>query len=96
MMRTRKTLLSALGVVAISAMFGTTASGSSKYHVSALGPNKVCPSDEAGWFLTPPSPGDVVVDRNGDGFICVKAVNGRGSSRDVPGFSVRDDLIIFP
>jgi hypothetical protein len=44
--------------------------------------------------LTAPSPGDVVVDRNGDGLICVKAVNGRGSSRDVPGFSVRDDLIV--
>ncbi len=60
-----------------------------------VGPQKVCPADEAGWFLTPPSSGDAVVDRNGDGLICVKEVDGRGSSRDVPGFSVRDDLIVF-
>ena len=58
-------------------------------------PQKACPSDDGGWFLTPPSPGDTVVDRNGDGLICVKAVSGRGSSRDVPGFSVRDDLIFL-
>jgi len=54
-------------------------------------PDNPCP-DHGGWFLTSPSPGDVVVDRNGDGLICVKAVNGRGSSRDVPGFTVMDDL----
>ena len=59
-------------------------------------PDKACPNDGAGWFLSTPSPGDVVVDRNADGLICVKAVNGRGSSRDVPGFSVMDDLIFIP
>jgi hypothetical protein len=50
-----------------------------------------CPKGP-GWFLSEPSPGDVVVDRNGNGLICVIGVHGRGSSRDVPGFSVTDDL----
>jgi hypothetical protein len=50
-----------------------------------------CPKGP-GWFVSPPSPGDVVVDRNGNGLICVIGVQGRGSSRDVPGFSVTDDL----
>ena len=51
-----------------------------------------CPPN-GGWFLTPPSPGDVFFDHNGDGLICVKGVNGQGSSRDSPGFTARDDLI---
>jgi hypothetical protein len=78
------------GVVAVAAMVGAPAALSDG---NGVGPQKACPSDEAGWFLTPPSPGDTVVDRNGDGLICVKGVNGRGSSRDVPGFSVTDDLV---
>jgi hypothetical protein len=81
----RKLKASVVGLVAAAALVAAPAANAE--------PQKVCPSEEGGWFLTPPSPGDTVVDRNGDGFICVKAVNGRGSSRDVPGFSVRDDLI---
>jgi hypothetical protein len=50
-----------------------------------------CPPED-GWFLTEPSPGDVFFDLNGDGLICVKGVPGRGSSRDVPGFTAMDDL----
>lgn len=61
---------------------------------SGAGPGKLCPSEAGGWFVSPPSAGDTVVDMNGDGVICVKAVDGRGSSRDVPGFTVIDDLIV--
>jgi len=93
MMRKRNIAGAAVVAAAVAALMGTTGHASSKRVVQAQGPDKACPSDEAGWFLTPPSPGDRVVDRNGDGLICVKGVNGRGSSRDVPGFSVRDDLI---
>jgi hypothetical protein len=81
----RKAKVLVAGLVAIAALAVAPAANAE--------PNKVCPSQQAGWFLTPPSSGDTVVDRNDDGLICVKAVNGRGSSRDVPGFTVRDDLI---
>jgi hypothetical protein len=81
----RKVKALVAGLLAV-AVFGVTPAANAE-------PKKACPSQRAGWFLTPPLPGDVVVDRDGDGLICVKAVNGRGSSRDVPGFSVRDNLI---
>jgi hypothetical protein len=83
----RKVKALVAGLIAVAA-FGVTPAANAE-------PNKVCPSQRAGWFLTPPSPGDAVVDRDGDGLICVKAVNGRGSSRDVPGFSVRDGLVVL-
>jgi hypothetical protein len=83
----RKVKALVAGLLAVG-VFGVTPAANAE-------PNKVCPSQRADWFLTPPSPGDVVVDRDGDGLICVKAVNGRGSSRDVPGFSVRDNLIVL-
>lgn len=88
----RRSRFALAAFVAVAVMVGAPAAFS--YPAGqGVGPQKACPSVEGGWFLTPPSPGDTVVDRNGDGLICVKGVPGRGSSRDVPGFSVKDDLI---
>ncbi len=90
MRRVSKFALAGLVAMGIAALSATgTAQG---YGGKGVGPGKACPNDGEVWFLTGPSPGDTVVDRNGDGLICVRAVQGRGSSRDVPGFTVRDDL----
>jgi hypothetical protein len=83
-----KVLIGSLVVVAAVVMALTAASGA-----KAAAPFPCPPED--GWFLTPPSPGDVFYDKNGDGLICVKGVPGRGSSVDVPGFTARDDLFFF-
>jgi plasmid stabilization system protein ParE len=75
--RTIKTLV---GVVA-AALLAAPAAGST--------PPEPCPP---GFEIFEHSPGDVFFDRNGDGFVCVKEVPGRGSSRDEPGFTVVDTL----
>jgi hypothetical protein len=87
MPRKVKTFAAAVVVAATAALAATVVPAA-----SAEAPFP-CPPETAGWFLTSPSPGDVFFDHNGDGLICVKFVGpGRGSSRDVPGFTARDDL----
>jgi hypothetical protein len=75
----------------VKVLFGTLLVAAALAVVPAAGsaPPEPCPP---GFELFGHSPGDVFFDRNGDGFVCVKEVPGRGSSVDEPGNTVIDTL----
>ena len=52
--------------------------------------NFCCPKGDS-WFISDPAPEDEFYDKNQDGLICFKPVNGRGSSIPEPGFTIKDN-----
>jgi hypothetical protein len=87
--------------IALASMLAATAFGCRSFHdaVEEEGSaeleiqsedNRCCPQGDH-WSVSAPSPEDVFFDNNQDGLICVRFVNGQGSSRDVPAFSIKDN-----